>query len=581
MSDATVSMGRLERLNNLIDDGPDFLKDIRDLLLDPKRRFLNVSILVYVAILPFNTFGFTIPVLGKFIKYTEVALIFIVIFGVIAYLKKHIKIREANWLYLFLVLNIFAQFLSIVFAPFPFSYIAPAIAAAQYSVLVFVLIQVFHSEKLIKAALVMMGLSVLIVVFHSLALYVIQDGVFQTREQPSIIGNDIGNYLSYLLVMFGAGLAYIFLNERWGKWWAISAVALAGWMYSVIIAGVKMGQLTTLAMFSILFVILKGFRFRVLIAIVILFGLFGIQYNIVPIQNQVTETRLAVNQKSQEIKLAINSTRDSILGRTGGLAVLTGEGPTGEELALADEDMFVEGDSSMTSELGEAEGEVEAGEVTEGEPDEVAVVIEEIEPEKIEEPPEPVKIAKTGKENFVQRRWVGDSASSFELRVRGMRVAFSMGLEHPLTGVGAGQQMYFFDHYSEVIRETSYGYPSRFKFLPHTIRKPVVSSNRFTIAHSNPNNVLLMAWAETGIMGLVALVGIIWITVYDSFRALWTLRSRKGVYTVRILMASFLALMMFQLVNPFILHPWLWTTLALLYASSKVGLRKKMKVDSN
>jgi hypothetical protein len=616
-----VDAGSLQsRLKNFLENAPDFVNIVRDVFLDTKLRYLNASILIYAALLPFNVFGFTIPVLGKFIKYTEVALVFIVIFGVIAYLKKHIKIREANWLYLFLILNIGAQFLSIVFAPYPFNYIAPAIAAAQYSVLVFVLIQVFHSEKLIKAVLVVMGLSVLIVVFHSLILYVIQDGVFQTREQPSIIGNDIGNYLSYLLVMFGAGLAYIFLNERWGKWWVISAIVLAGWMYSVIITGVKMGQLTTLAMFSILFVILKGSRFRVLIAMAILFGLFGVQYNIVPIQNQVTDTKLAFNQKTQQVKLAIDNTRDSILGNaTARLALLTDKGPKEAGLALVSEGNIVEdgklvegeaevegsvegeagagesseGEESVTGgDTGEGdagigdvvEGEIEIGELTENNEDvvEVAILDDEDAPEEIVEPlepePEPVKIAKEGKENFVQKRWVNDSASSLELRVRGILAAFSMGLDHPLFGVGAGQQMFFFDHYSELIREKSYAYPERFTFLPHTIRKPIVSTNRLTISQSNPNNILLMAWAETGIFGLVALLGILWMTFYEATKSLWRMRFKRGLFTFRILIASFLTLMMFQLVNPFILHPWLWTTLALLYASSQLSLNKNTRI---
>ncbi len=144
-----------------------------------------------------------------------------------------------------------------------------------------------------------------------------------------------------------------------------------------------------------------------------------------------------------------------------------------------------------------------------------------------------------------------------------------MGKAYPLTGVGPGQQMYFFDHFSEFVREKSYGSPSPYlPFLPHFLRKEISNSLKWTIAHSNPHNFFVMAWAETGAIGFLALIGITGVVLFKGLQALWVTRFSMIQYTIRFLFPSFITLFMFQQVNFFFLHPWFWTTLALAYVAA-------------
>jgi hypothetical protein len=188
-------------------------RDIRAVFSEPGTRLLDASILIFFAFLPFHLVRFHLPIFGLSVKYTEIAFIFIGIFGVYAFFRGRITIRKSYWLYVFLGLHAFVQFFSAFFAPYGVETWDPAIAAASYSVILFILINVIRSQRLIRVILHIMGLSVLIVVVHSLFLYIIQDFVFQTRLQPSIIGNDIGNYLGYLLVMFGVGVVFLLFEH--------------------------------------------------------------------------------------------------------------------------------------------------------------------------------------------------------------------------------------------------------------------------------------------------------------------------------------------------------------------------------
>ncbi|OGL82663.1 hypothetical protein A3B32_00145 [Candidatus Uhrbacteria bacterium RIFCSPLOWO2_01_FULL_53_9] len=564
-----------------------FVRAIKEAFAERELWLLNASVLLYVALLPFHlAISVPVPVLGQ-MRGTEVAALLVTLFAVMAYLRGHVRLQKAFWLYVFLALNVGAQALSVLFAPNGLDSFAPAIAMAQYSVLLFVLIHAFHSESLLKAILVVMGLSVLMVVGHALALFVIQGGVFHTREQPTIIGTEIGNYLGYLLAMFGVGVCYVFCTERTMTWRIISGVVLAGWLYSVIISGVKMSQIAVLALLLMLVLIAKCVRVRAGFALLVYAILFGIQFHIVPIQNQYVLARRAVEARVTMVESAWREASREIgrwsqeRVRTVALSyrvkekrtqrstmeepVGTPEGP-GDAVAKPAPDAMMP-PTSLASPVEKTAREKTSPASVVGQPPRAQETVMEQEP--IAEPePEPKVLSVRNTENFVQNRWVDESASSLELRSRGMFAAFYMGLSHPLTGVGPGQQLYFFDHFSEVVRERNYQTRS-VMLIPRSLRKYVFSKAKWTISTSNPNNFLLMLWAETGLLGLVAFLGLFFVMGFEALRGWWLIRHKRGPCSLRFILASCVGLILFQLVNPFMLHPWFWTTLALLYASGR------------
>ena len=482
---------------------PACIRDILGVLRDPHTRWLNASILLYVALLPYNVFGFAVYPFDYVVKYTEVALLLVVVFGVHAAVRGQWKLRKAYWLYAFIALHVVAQGLSVWNAPRGIDSFAPAIAAVQYGVLLFILVNVFRSEKLLKAIMVVMGLSILIVVAHSLIIFVLEHGMFQTRTQPSIIGSHIGNYLGYLLVMYGVGVVFFFFRERL-LWWRFAALlAVLAWMYTVIIAGIKTGQLAVALFLFLLWIVLRGRRAKALMVLVLFLALFAIQFNIVPLQHAY----VAVQQR-----------------------ILEPWAHGGEQAVSRDR-------------------VVNAGDVV--------------------PPPErqtSTLLTESSDRNIIKTRWTVESPNSLRLRSRGMLAGWSMGKAYPLTGVGPGQQMYFFNHFSEIVREKTYD--QYLPWLPHVIRKEVVNSLQWTISFSNPHNFFIMAFAETGIVGLFALLGIVGVICCKGVRATWMMRSHMMMHSLKFLFPSFLVLLMFQQINFFFLHPWFWTTLALVYVSA-------------
>lgn len=141
-----------------------------------------------------------------------------------------------------------------------------------------------------------------------------------------------------------------------------------------------------------------------------------------------------------------------------------------------------------------------------------------------------------------------------------------MGLRFPLTGVGPGQQRYFFNHFSEIVREKTLD-PAYYALWPRAVSQ-YFSYDKWPITRTNPHNFFIMVWAETGIFGLIALLGIVGVVVIKPIRVLWTIRSSKMISALRFLFASFVGFMFFQQVNFSFLHPWVWTTFALLYVAA-------------
>jgi len=157
------------------------VEDIRKALSDGEDFWLNLSILLYVALLPFNAFAIHILPGPYFrLNLTKVALVLVVIFGLRSYFQGRPEIRKAYLLYSFLILQIFANGLSVLNSPHPRESLLLAITVSQYSILVFVLVNVVRSEILLRAILSVMGVVVLIVLIHSIGIYLWRDGVFFT-----------------------------------------------------------------------------------------------------------------------------------------------------------------------------------------------------------------------------------------------------------------------------------------------------------------------------------------------------------------------------------------------------------------
>ena len=174
-------------------------------------------------------------------------------------------------------------------------------------------------------------------------------------------------------------------------------------------------------------------------------------------------------------------------------------------------------------------------------------------------------------QNNVKLRWENSAAlSSLGFRVRGVLAAWHMGLAFPLTGVGAGQSSLFFDHFSEVVREKGYN-PAYLSFLPQFVRQYVVSNTKFTMAKTNPHNLFMIIWAETGIIGLVALLGIFAVIIVQSVRALWPSRLSVERRAIQFLFPSFIALTFIQMFSFLYVHPWFWTTVALWYVAAVIA----------
>ena len=85
-----------------------FLGNIRKALGDGEDFWLKLSILLYVAVLPFNAFAIHILPGPYFrLNITKVALALVVILGLRSYFKGRSEIKKAYLLYSFLILQIF------------------------------------------------------------------------------------------------------------------------------------------------------------------------------------------------------------------------------------------------------------------------------------------------------------------------------------------------------------------------------------------------------------------------------------------------------------------------------------------
>ena len=536
-----------------------FLQDIKYALSQKESFWLNLSILIYIAVLPFNVFGLDLFRNGRVIKFTEIALLFVVIFGTRAYLNGQIVIKKAPWFYAFLLLQFSIQFVSVVNSPIPEAGFDVAIAVASYSVLVIILFNVIRSESLLRAIMVVMGAAAVIVVMHSFAIYIMRGGIFMTREQPTILGNDIAGYFAYMLLMFGVGLVYVFFSEKNKKIRYVLWFFVALWLWVTILPAVKLHQIATLILLILLMVMLVGQRLKAFTLTFLFVVLLVFQLNIVPIKNKYL--------------LAYNTI-------TGGALDLKESEKQSQKLALLLE-------KKLTPKPEPVEVAV-APSAPEPAPATPAPAPEPSPPAPAPEPSPPLKekhtflIDEYSAENQVSRRWAGlfGRGSSVDVRMRGFMSGWLMGWSNPWTGIGAGQTPRVIDDYSKTLRVKSLD-KDYLAWLP--FREIVLSNTEFSPGIIGIYNIYLNAWAETGAIGLFAFLGILGTVIYKSAYVLRTTsdpEKRKLLCFLFALLVTVAGLV--NMADITWVHPWLWTIIALTYAATNVnyGANQQMKGES-
>lgn len=517
--------------------------DIKNALKDKDTFWLNLSILLFIALLPFNAFGFKLPFFSSFeIKFTEVAFLFVAIFGLIAYFQKKLVLQKAYFLYFFLFLQAFANFLSIKFSPHPKESLRLAIAISQYSVLVFILINVVHTETLRKAILSVMGVILLIIVGHSFIIYLLQGGVFHTRFQPSIVGNNIAHYLCYVLLMYGAGVLYLFFNShtKWLKRVLFGCVIL--WLYVTVLPSAKIFQIATLLFLVILIITLNKHRKAVLVIIIAYIAAFTVQFKIVSISNTLLVFKYRVVKK---LFLASKPEESSeLLNLPEPAKALEPVKPSSVDVISPPQEQAVK--PAQPPEVKPAQAEPDK---TEG-----------IKPSLLDE---------YSDLNKVKKRWAKlELSDSLELRIRGIITGLFMGASQPWTGVGVGQTRYFFDRFSNEVRKKA----DDSSFLPYLpFRVYIFTDKEWVGEAASIFNIFMNAWAETGIFGLIAIIGILSTVTVKGFRTLWKRSGSGKIETLRYIFPLFLVIVGVHQTIYLWAHPWLWTIIALTYTSADVS----------
>lgn len=147
-----------------------------------------------------------------------------------------------------------------------------------------------------------------------------------------------------------------------------------------------------------------------------------------------------------------------------------------------------------------------------------------------------------------------------------------MGMSRPLLGIGVGQSPYHMDTYSEEVWRRLKD-PRFFSFVP--FRDQLLSQREFTPGIVGNFNIFLNAWAETGLLGILAFIGILVSVLTRVLRAFWKIWGTQRYREIHFLLAIFLALFFFNQLNAFWVHPWLWTGIAIVYALATIVVEEE------
>lgn len=566
-------------------------------------RWLNASIILYFILLPFNTFGFTIPGIGYLFKYTEVVLLLIIAAGVYTYRVRVFPIKKARWLYVFLLLHTTAQFISLLNVDGLIAALnrglPVAISVASYSVLVFVLVNTIRSDDFLRKILVFMGVIGAIIAglsfLHAFWIRLHGTDYHISKTSAWLLGNSNPHYMAYFLLMYSSGLAFLFLRgkiqKRWQKWLLFFGVIASFNM--LVVSSVKIAHVTTSAFLLGLIVLTRGARLRALALLVIFFAVFGYNLLKVPITNQYLVLTHSVRGRFIEpFKERIFVLEDRVYEwrEQRKLAALSGA-PSPVETADARTAVAV-------APLALAPSPPPA--VSAPELPLPPIPKPELPPPPLlpapepSPPPPPPPIApkvpfeikqdvsdeikkelkdEYSDENRIWRRWQGGQLDdSKKIRQRGLAVAWLMGAESPWTGVGVGQTPpQVFDAFTAKVRAKARTLDSsswkNLIFVDEEIKASPADKGVF--------NIFAIAFAETGLPGLVAIVGILATVFFKGAATLWRMRKIPGVYPIRILFPLFIAIILYHQTVYLWVHPWLWTVIALTYVAADI------KYDTN
>lgn len=546
----------------------------RDALADRRTRWLHAALLAYVALLPFNAFKFTLFPIQRATKFTEVALLAIVILGVITFRREQWSLRKAYWLYAFLLFQAVVQFVSLIGSGHPREGLPIAVAVASYSVLVFILVNTVRSIALIRGMFVVMAMCVVVIVGHSIGVFFAQDWVFNTRMvgQPSILGNEHTHYLAFILILHGIGLVYLACTERHRTWRAFFWIAVALWMYVIVLSASKTAHLSLGFLLILLLIALYKEYGKVLALAALFAGALALQAHIVPVKNAYLAMRHAAAVRAPQI--TPHTSRTATLTQQGVVegieamrqavvfevqrvaAALQPIPPRAERINIATVAVTSPGESPP------ARGET----VERGAPPQLT------KPPPVSAPSEsvaaPVYIGEYSEENLFHDRWRGGiNLRNSEVRTRGFVAGWYMGMSRPLLGIGAGQSPYHLDTYSEEVRRRLEN-PRFLSFVP--FRDQLLSRSEFPPGIVGNFNIFLNVWAETGLLGILAYAGILFTVLIRVFAAFWKIWGTQRNRALHFYLPMFLALLFFNQLNFFWVHPWFWTATAIIYALATI-----------
>ncbi|GEM_PF-3744803 len=237
---------------------PTLLSDVSSCLRDPRRRVINICVLLFALFLPFNAFGFTLSGFVFQFKATKVLLLLGFVLWMRLVVKKQTKVMRAPGLYFFLGLVALANFTSVLGAADVRQSLILALLMVPYSLLVFFLTNVLRDRHLLRASLACLAVDSFILGVHSLAIYLKNDLVFHTRFQHSIVGNEIAQYLAYALILCGAGLLAVYLREKHAPTRVLLGAGICLWLFVSILPAVKIFHLVTMVFFLLLIFLLPA-----------------------------------------------------------------------------------------------------------------------------------------------------------------------------------------------------------------------------------------------------------------------------------------------------------------------------------
>ena len=573
----------------------------KDIVQRDSTHLLAWSVLLYIIVLPFNTFGFVIPGVGYKIKYTELALLALIAAAIYAYRKKAIAIRKTQWLYGFIFLQAIAQFTSLVAARNPFEGLDIAVSVASYSVLVFFLVNVVQEKALLQRTLTVMGIisAGIAAISYWQSFHSSLKGVdyHASMSSESLLGNGVPHYLAYFLIMYGAGLAYCFLKKLEKRWLRrLLIVGILIWFYVILVSAVKIAHLAILVFLFSLIIVIKGSRLRAATLLLMFIAVFIYQIYRVPITNQYIILTYPVRERYIEpVKERFFAFEDRVFEwkRRRELAKLAVSQPSTKvqpsvEVALVNPLPPVPGLSEPTSppppppksepapapelpphEPAPAPTPKKESKISQA----LSAVPQSFSKRELSDELKSQLTSEYDAEGRILRRWKGAQLEdSKKIRLRGIAVGWLMGADSIWTGVGVGGTNRFsFDEYTNKVRakarEASPSFLEQYFFTDEEILAAPADKGIF--------NIFLNAFAETGLPGLIAIVGILATVFFKGLCTLWRMRSMPGVYPIRILFPLFVALVLYHQTVYLWVHPWLWTIIALTYAAADIDIKAR------